>query len=76
MKTKHVKQRPGTQGLTDVQNLFFFSANSCQSLEFMKAKKSLDSLCMPSGIVYGKKIENSDPAASKAWHLKEIIFTI
>lgn len=57
MKTKRVKQRPGTQGLTDVQKLFFFfSVNSCQSLEFMKAKKSLDSLCLPSGDIYGKKI--------------------
>lgn len=56
MKTKRVKQRAGTRGLTDAQKLFFFSVNSCQSLEFMKAKKSLDSLRVPSGSIYGKKI--------------------
>lgn len=57
MKTKPVKQRPGTQGLPDVQKLFFFSAvNSCQSLESMKVKKSLDSLLVPLGNIDGKKI--------------------
>lgn len=39
MKTKRVKQRPGTQGLTDVQKLFFFLCELLSKSRIHESKK-------------------------------------